>query len=278
MKKDNKLARVLSADLFETLRSKLVYALLALSAALGFLIPLMYYGLVLMMKAFSNVEILANDPSIAAALSMLDALNAKTVFLAALPVSQGAGVLTAAMIGFRAVRPFGTGIYRNKVIAGIPRRDVYFSQTLYSFMLSALSMLIYTCTAALAARLTFGELGIPAGYFCSILLVSLGVYTFYGCAAVLAAFLTRSVPVTLIVSILVPILGEMVISMISAVLIGAPEWLLALLSVLPPFQSALLAAAEPSGWMLAASLISDCVLSAVIVVLGAGRFRRADMR
>ena len=123
----------------------------------------------------------------------------------------------AAMIGFRAVRAFGTGIYRNKIIANVPRSAIYLSQSLICLILSLVSAAISLLVMALTTRLTFGRIELSSHESRVITLLSLGIYLVYTAIPVYAAFLTRSVPLTILIAILTPVLGQMLVSFAAGV-------------------------------------------------------------
>ena len=269
--------RVLSADCFEFRKSKMTYILPSVSVLLGILMPLMYYGIYALFKYLGSLDIMEGQTPFASLNALLETLNAKTVFLSVLPISQGIGLVITAMIGFRAVRPFGTGVYRNKVIAQVPRGAIYLSQSLYCLILTMVSAVLYALTAALSSSLTFGSLDLSGREVLVIALLSIGIYLVYTAIPVFVAFLTRSVPLTLIVSILLPVLSQTVVSLVSTALMSAPKSVLNAIAVLPAFQNAYLMVAEASDTVLLISLASDVAIAALLTVTGILRFRKRDV-
>lgn len=269
--------RVLSADLFEFRKSKMTYILPAVSVLVGILLPMMYYGLIAMLKYLGSLEILQDQSYLSSFDMLVDTLNAKAVFLSVLPVSQGIGIAITAMVGFRSVRPFSTGIYRNKVIAGIPRSHIYLSQSLFSLILTMVSAALYTASAAVTTMLTFGDPDLSGREITVIVLLSLGIYLVYTAIPVFTAFLTRSLPLTIIISIILPILLQTVVSFISPALMSAPRIVTELLSIIPSFQGIYMMGASASDSVLLISMISDICITAVLTVLGILRFRKSDI-
>lgn len=269
--------RVLSADFFELRKSKMVFILPVVAVLLGFFMPMLYYGIVVLMRQLGKMESIA-DSNFTAVTALLDALNARTVFVSGLPLSQGFGLVMIAMIGFRAVRPFGTGIYRNKVIAYVPRGAIYLSQSLISLILSLVSAAIYILVMALASRITFGTLDLSAHEVLVITLLSFGIYLVYTAIPVYAAFLTRSVPLTILIAILTPVLGQMIVSFAAAALMTAPEAVTNWISILPSVQSMYLQSPNIPDRLIWISMISDVVIAATLTVAGVLQFRRADLK
>lgn len=269
--------RVLSADFFELRKSKIVYILPLVSVLIGFLLPLTTYGIYTMFKYLGSMEGLEDAASLASAAELLDALTAKAVFLSSLPLSQGIGIVATAMIGFRAVRPFGTGVYRNKVIAQIPRGAIYLSQSFYCLILMMLSACLYTFSAALASRLTFGELGLSGREIAVTALLSFGIYLVYTAIPVFIAFLTRSVPLSILISMLLPVLTQTVVSFAGAALASAPAIVAELAAILPAVQNNYLLSAQASDTVLAISLSADVAITALLTLLGILCFRKTDI-
>ena len=270
--------RVLKADLFELRRSKAVYMLPLGAVLLGLFLPLMYFGLAKLFDHLAGMESLQNDPTFAAAAEMLGVLDAKTVFRSVLPLSQGFGLILAPVLGFRAVRPFSTGVYRNKLIAGCPRGAVYLSQTFICILLALFSGALYTLTAALACRVSFGTLGLTPREIWCIAALSFGVYLVYAVLPVFIAFLTRSIPLTIIVSMALPILMQTVISLISPALINAGDTVIKLLSLLPSFQSLFASTSAVSDPVLAVSLAADLVWAVALTAIGIAVFKKSDVK
>ena len=269
--------RILSADFFELRKSKTVFILPAVAVLLGFLMPMLYYGIVVLFRQLGKVESLA-DSSFLAVTALMEVLDGRTVFVSGLPLSQGFGLVMVAMIGFRAVRAFGTGIYRNKIIANVPRSAIYLSQSLICLILSLVSAAIYILVMALTTRLTFGRIELSSHEILVITLLSLGIYLVYTAIPVYAAFLTRSVPLTILIAILTPVLGQMIVSFAAAALMSAPEAVTNWISILPSVQSMYLQSPNIPDRLIWISMISDVVIAAALTVAGVLQFRRADLK
>lgn len=270
--------RIVSADLFALRKSKMIWLLPLGAILLGFLMPMMYYGIKVLFDYLGSIDELKDNPAMASMTGMLGILDTRTVFLASLPLSQGFGLMMTAMIGFRAARPFGTGIYRNEVIARIPRSSIYLSQSLICLLLSLIGAALYTLSAALTSRLTFGTLDLSGKEVLSISVLSFGIYLVYTAIPVFVAFLTRSVPLTLTVSILLPVLAQTAVSLISPAMISAPETLINILSAFPAFQGVFMAGASGSDTVLIIALAADLVWAALLTVFGILRFNKTDVK
>lgn len=273
---------VLSADFFDLRKSKMVFLLPIFAVLLGILMPMMYYGIYVLFKYIGSMDALKDNPSIQSMVGMLDILDARTVFMSSLPLSQGFGLMMTAMVGFRAARPFGTGVYRNKVIVGIPRPAIYLSQFLICLLLSVVGAALYTLSAGITSRLTFGPLDLSGHEILVIAVFSFGIYLVYTAIPMFTAFTFRSVPLTLIVSMVLPILMQTLISIVTPVVSftqeTVPEAFLYIMAVLPAFQGAIMAAQGIPNTIVIIAICADLVWAALLTVLGVLRFRKADIK
>lgn len=269
--------RVLSADFFELRKSKTIFILPAVAALLGFMMPMLFYGIVVLFRQLGKVESIA-DSSFSALTALLEVLDGRTVFVSGLPLSQGFGLVMVAMIAFRAVRAFGTGIYRNKIIANVPRSAIYLSQSLICLILSLVSAAIYILVMALTSRITFGWIELSSHEILVITLLSLGIYLVYTAIPVFTAFVTRSVPLTIVIAILTPVLGQMIVSFAAAALMNAPESVANWISILPSVQSMYLQSPNIPDRLLWIAMISDVLIASALTAAGILKFKRADLK
>ena len=271
---------LLSADLFALRKSKILLVLLIVAAGTGLLLPAMYYGILKLFDwtiAVTSEAGVDLEESVEGIGSLMNMLNGKMVFLSVLPLSQGFGIVLPAMIGLHSARPFGSGIIRNKIIGGFDRKSIYGSQLITSFLLSIPSFLLYTGFAALATMATFGEIGLTADEWISLLLLSLGIYTAYTAISVFAAFFTRSVPLTLLFCILLPLFASFVTTFIQPALMSAPEAVRDLIMVLPSYQSLVLTVGAEDWLLFGIALGADAVLAILFTCLGMLRFKHTDL-
>ncbi len=272
--------RLLDADLFALKKSKILLVLFIIAAGTGFLLPAMYYGILKLLDWTVAVTTEAGvdiEGSVEGLGSLMNMLNGKMVFLSVLPLSQGFGIVLPALLGLHNARPFGSGVLRNKIIGGFSRTGIYLSQLAVSFLLSIPAFLIYTGSAALATLATFGEIGLTGSEWVSLLLLSLGIYTVYTAIPVFAAFLTKSVPLTLLFCIMLPLFASFVATFLQPALMSAPEFVRDLVMILPSYQSIVLTVGAEDWMLFAIALGADVVLALLFTGLGLLRFRRTDL-
>lgn len=272
--------RLLSADLFAMRKSKILYLLPILAVGIGFLLPALYYGLFRFMDWLIQVteELGADIGSEMQGLdSFMSLLNGRMVFLTVLPFAQGFGIVLSALLGLYDARPFGSGIIRNKIIAGFTRGRIYVSQLATSFLISMPSFLLFTGTAALTTKWLFGEIGLTGDEWLSLMLLSLGIYAVYTVIPAFAAFFTKSVPLTLLICILLPFFMSFVTSLLQPAIATGPDFLEKMLLILPSFQSMVLTVGATDGTLFAIALGADAVLTVLFALLGFLKFRKTDL-
>ena len=269
---------ILRADFFELRKSKIFYILLGVSVLLGLLMPLMYYSIEAMFDSLSSLEALKDNPSFAASMQMFKAFDGRTVFLSSLPMTQGIGFIIAPMIGFRAVRPFSTGIYRNKVIAQSSRAGIYLSQSLVCLLISWVSAALYAGAAYLGTLMSYGKIELTGRETVGIVVFSLGVYLVYTAIPVFIAFLTRSVPLSIVLPLVLPLLVQLFVSLGGTALAGASEGIKTALTAIPGFQSLSLSGPGATDAALIVAGVSDVLITAILTTVGILRFRKADMK
>lgn len=269
---------VFRADFFDLRKSKAVWILPIGAVALGILLPMMYYGIFSLFRYLASLDAAKNNPAMGTMNRVLGMLNARTVFFGSLPISEGFGLMLTAMLGFRAARPFATGIYRNKIVAGIPRTSIYLSKLLLSLLVAMVSATLYTLASALTSRLTFGALDLTGKDILIVAVLSFGIYLVYTAIPVFLAFFTQSTPLSLIVSMLLPILMQTVISLLTPVMLNKPDVVMYVLSAFPTFQGIYLSSAGGDSTVILIAIGADVLWAALLTVLGILRFRKADMK
>lgn len=95
---------------------------------------------------------------------------------------------------------------------------------------------------------------------------------------VFSAFLTRSVPLTLVISMVLPILMQTVIQLVSPMMISAPDAILYILAMFPSFQGIYMTSSDPATAILLIALAADIVWAALLTVIGILRFKKADVK
>ncbi|MBQ3934357.1 MAG: hypothetical protein II715_00935 [Clostridia bacterium] len=274
---------LLRADFFAMRKSKSVYILFGAAVLTGFLLPLLFFAILKGFGAILDSGVLeaAGDSAsqaISAMQSMIVLLNGHYVFLTCIPMTQGFGLILTAMVAAANARPFATGIYRNKIISGCGRPSIYLSRTLISYLVSLPSAFLFLGVTAGACRLMFGSLDLSGEEWTSILLFTFGIYTAYTAICVFTAFLTRSVPVSLMVAILLPILMNLVLSFLAPALSNYADWTRYLLYVLPSMQIMFITGGADYSALLAIVPAADVVIAALLTFFGILRFRSQDLK
>ena len=96
-------------------------------------------------------------------------------------------------------------------------------------------------------------------------------------AGVFAAFFTKSVPLTLLFCIMLPLFASFVATFLQPALMSAPEIVRDLVMALPSYQSIVLTVGAEDWMLFAIALGADAVLALLFTGLGLLRFRRTDL-
>jgi hypothetical protein len=130
----------------------------------------------------------------------------------------------------------------------------------------------------LTSRLTFGALDLTGKDILIVAVLSFGIYLVYTAIPVFLAFFTQSTPLSLIVSMLLPILMQTVISLLTPVMLNKPDVVMYVLSAFPTFQGIYLSSAGGDSTVILIAIGADVLWAALLTVLGILRFRKADMK
>ena len=191
------MSRLLKADIYRVLKSRLSLIALILAVAFPLLIVLLYAG----MQALAGFEADAGEDLL---------FNANSIIGSVYSVTNNIGLVIPAFAGILACTDYTNGTLRNKVIAGNRRSAIYCSHLIVSILFSVVVITIYAAVTTGLTLLIFPfnrdpsqDLGREILYF-----VTYGTMTFVFMATVstLLAMTTRNIAPTLIFTIVLAIL------------------------------------------------------------------------
>ena len=203
------MSRLLKADLYRMLKSRLTMIALILAFAFPVVIVLMYVGIRAM--AGLGEDVLGSE--------LL--FNANTVIGSAYSLTNNIGLVIPAFAGILVCADYTNGTLRNKVIAGNRRTEIYLSHLLVSILFTVIVVTIYVAmtTALSLLLLPFNrdpsmQLGREIFRF-----VAYGTMTFAFIATVstLLAMTLRSIAPTIIFTIILAIVLLAVDSVLSLI-------------------------------------------------------------
>lgn len=189
--------RLLKADIYRVLKSRLTLIALILVLAFPVLIVFLYVGI----RALSGLD---------ADMGGMDMLfNANSIIGSAYSLTNNIGLVLPAFAGILVCMDISNGTLRNKIIAGNRRAEIYLSHLIVSILFSVVMITIYTAMTAGLALLFFPfntdpsmDLGREILYF-----IATGTMSFVFIATVSALFAMtfRSVAPTIIFTIVLSI-------------------------------------------------------------------------
>ena len=278
------MGKLIRAELYGILHGKLIRILLSGALVSGFLIPSIYF---LMFRFFdfltesaAGIMVSEDIARLTAAVSGLkDMMNTDAVFLTSVPFTNGYGLFIVGAVSFFSARQFSNGIIRNKIIAGHSRSGVLAAMCVSSLFISLPSALVYTLSSALGSRLIYGEFNsIRGADLVRMTLLIMFIYLFYSVIPVAASFMVKSIPKSMIISLVFPMAVGAILSLIATAAGSLPDVVIYFLCALPSFQVSALTVVAGSDAFLAIALVADAALAAALAA-GAGlHFRKNDLK
>ncbi|MBQ1566070.1 MAG: hypothetical protein IIZ82_08105 [Clostridia bacterium] len=189
--------RLLKADIYRVLKSRLTLIALILVLAFPVLIVFLYVGI----RALSGLD---------ADMGGMDMLfNANSIIGSAYSLTNNIGLVLPAFAGILVCMDISNGTLRNKIIAGNRRAEIYLSHLIVSILFSVVMITIYTAMTAGLALLFFPfntdpsmDLGREILYFIATGTMS---FVFIATVSTLFAMTFRSVAPTIIFTIVLSI-------------------------------------------------------------------------
>ena len=276
--------KLLSADLYALRRGKLFWILLAGAAVFGFLLPGTYLFMFKMIDLLTEQtgDLFKSEElaSLNGVMNMLkNMMNSDAVLISAVPFTSGYGLFVTGAVAYYASRQFSTGIIRNKIIAGHGRTSVFFSVFLSSLMLALPAVIVNLVATAGASVLMFGKFQtFGSAELARIFAVTVTIYVVYTAVPVCAAFTFKSVPLTIILSIVMPTALGALLSLASAVAGSMPKLIMYVLCAFPSFQTAALSYIGNSNSFFITAVVSDAVITAALLFGFCRLFKRSDVK
>ncbi|MBQ9468106.1 MAG: ABC transporter permease [Clostridia bacterium] len=271
--------RLLKADLYRVLRSKLTLIALLLAVGFPILTVLLYSGL----KLIGGI---AEDPALGSLFS------ANTIIGTVYSLSNNVGLVVPAFAGILVCLDYSNGTLRNKVIAGNRRSQIYLSHLTVSILFSVVIISVYALLMAGLALIFFPftvdpavDLGLEIFWF-----IMNGTLTFAFMATVstLFAMIFRSTAPTIIFTIVFSIALYALTSVLMAIDLGNFKYAA---YFIPTFSGNFFSlssfgalgmfgqTAEASKWlMFAEGTASFFFFGAVNTVIGLYFFKKRDIR
>ncbi len=266
------MGKLLKADFFRIIRSKLFMIVCILTGAFPFLTAGLYYLVIKIMKM----------PGMNTSGMQVNLLTGRAVVSDSFLLSSNMGLLLPIFITIFICADVSNGTLRNKIIAGRSRTSIYFSHLISSSVISAVLIL-------LEVLLFFGIscLILPGHYGAAIdseEIVNLvyffitGLFTFIFSAAIstaLSLMMKHTAP-----AVIVTVVAGMGLSLIGQILhVADPALTKKWLCLIPTYtNSGFLSSGKFETVSFLLGILSYLVFGVLITVLGLMRFKKADLK
>lgn len=274
--------KLLKADLYSIFVSKMLVILLISAVLVGFFLPALFFGIFKFVGNLGNlmgdIEVEELKPLLESMDSVFDMLNARSVFMMTAPLAEGFGIIAMACAAYTTANQFSSGIIRNKIIANKKRPQIVISIMISTVLFTIMIMFINYVSTALAARLFFGKFDLDFKGFAYIFAVCLMIVIAYTAINVTIAFFAKSVPLSIIMSILLIIATGTIFSLLVTFMSKAPKSILNILTVFPTFQSSLLMNENQPVSFLVLSIVFDLAWLVIMTLISCLKFKKSDLK
>ncbi|MBP5618193.1 MAG: hypothetical protein J6X61_03475 [Clostridia bacterium] len=194
------MSNLLKADLYALLKNKMTYILLGICAGLSLLTVGIYYGLSEMFDA-----LVAEEEDVIMGMTTL--VNARSVIFSNFSLTNNGGLIIPIFAGLIVMTDIRCGTVRNKVIFGKSRVQIYFSHLIVATLLCLAATLLSLAVMAGGSLLLF-DYGVPfdgeeAANLTRCLTAGIMTFVYVASVATFFALVTKSTPLTVILTMAV---------------------------------------------------------------------------
>ena len=188
---------LLKADFFSLLKSKITYVVLGICIGGPLLVVLLYLGLSLAINEISGE------------IEFASIISARDLMFSTFNMSSNVGLVIPIFTGILVMADIRNGTVRNKIIMGKSRTKIYFSQLIVSVTF-CVSMALVSFLVMTGSSLIFFKYGYPFNgsevwNFSKALIIGLLSYGFVAALATFFAMSTKSMPLTIVFTLLIVI-------------------------------------------------------------------------
>jgi len=186
---------LLKADFFSLFKSKLTYVVLGICAGVPLLTLLLYFGLNEAAKNLSEGELFES------------LFKARDLMFSTFSLSSNVGLVIPIFTGILVMADIRNGTVRNKIIIGKSRTKIYFSQLIVSVSfcvaMSLVSFLVMTSGSLIFFKYGYTFNASEAWNFSKALIIGVLSFIYVATLATFIALSTKSMPLTIVFTLLV---------------------------------------------------------------------------
>lgn len=268
------MGRLLKADFFRILKSKLTWITLGISVGFGVMLVLVFFGVNRLFSMEMAKELMLSEEELGISLT-----SARSLIAGVYSFSNNAGIVIPIFSGLLVGLDISNGSLRNKIISGQKRTGVYVSHLITSMVFNVVMISVYAAVIAAISVPLFGygaEMDAEEiGNFWRFIVTGTFAFLFMACVSTALALGTKSVAPTIIFTLLIGMGLSLLTGILSLLDFGRFE---AWINFLPTFT---LTAFQQGGIDTTAFLegiASFLLLGAGVTAGGIAVFRRKDIR
>lgn len=270
---------LLKADFFSLLKSKITYVVLGICVGAPLLVILLYLGLGKATEAVTEGEDL-----------IVSFIKGRDLMFSTFSLSSNAGLIIPIFAGILVMADIRNGTCRNKVIIGKSKTKIYFSQLIVSISF-CVAMILVSFLVTCGGGLIFFKYGYPwngaeAWNFAKGLIIGLLTFAYVATLATFIALSTKSMPLTIVFTLLVALGLSLVCSL--SFLVPEDSKLIYVFYLMPTYgvsmiSSSTIALLSGEGTLLTNEIFYYCLaslfgFSALNTALGILIFNKADLK
>ena len=268
---------LLKADFFSLFKSKITYVVLFICIGAPLLVVLLYFGINQAANSFSGSD------------DFVSMFKARDLMFSSFSLTQNIGLIIPIFTGILVMADIRNGTVRNKIIIGKSRTQIYFSQLIVS-VLFCVSMGLVSFLSTAGGSLIFFKYGYTFDgaefwNFSKALIVGILTYAYVATLATFIALSTKSMPLTIVFTLIVVVGLSLVCSL--AFLVPEDSNYIYIFYLMPTYGtsqiSSSLAVLSGSSELLTNKIFFFCLgsllgFSAINTALGVLIFNKADLK
>ena len=247
---------LLKADFFRVIKSKLLYIALILCILFPIILVALYLGL---------NEIAPEEQKAL--------FNPLTLYQGSFSISNNIGIVICVFSSIFVAADITSGTLRNKIINGASRTKIYFSHLIVSFIFNLVTIIIYSSFTLLFSAIFFHDNFNIASTETLVYIIITGIISFIFITTITTflALVTRSLPLTILFTILLIMVLSIFIGLISMTDISKFKYLVYLI---PTYSNNVV----PNNEMFICGLISYALFGALNITLALIIFNKRDIK
>lgn len=268
---------LLKSDFYKVIKSKLFVVILSIVG----IASIVFTGVYALVNYLASSEVDATY------------MTFQTSVTSSLSLTTNVGIIVPIFAGIIICNDITSGSLRNKVIIGKDRTLIYISHFIVSMVFNIGIMVVYAGLSAIWGIILLPTTGFDALSFFTFLISGLFAFAFLSSFTTFVALSTKSVPLTIILTIIINVALSFIIAIIPEIFLFLPDGIEKLsdakifFAMIPTFTSSsslldLIVPETPTNTQIISrffiGLASDTVFILLFTLLGIFNFRKKDIK